>query len=179
MAVAVVNQRYTHPHAPVLTGVGESRRVLLLNADLPLNLHRGPSSIMLLRATAIWFLLLGLAIVNGGARTSWITPRWGEPIGHWVSTAMFCSVILIVAWVFVGWIRPTSTSAAWRVGLCWLALTVAFEFLGGHFLFGTPWENLLADYNLMRGRVWLAVLATTAVAPVLMFNVRNCRRGGE
>jgi hypothetical protein len=91
---------------------------------------------MLLRATAIWFLLLVLAIVNGGARTSWITPRWGEMSGHWISSAIFCSVILIVTWVFVAWIRPRSTAAAWRVGLYWLALTVAFEFLGGHFLFG-------------------------------------------
>jgi DNA-directed RNA polymerase subunit RPC12/RpoP len=72
---------------------------------------------MLLRATAIWFLLLVLAIVNGGARASWITPRWVESIGHWVSTAIFCSVILIVAWVFAGWIRPALTSAAWQVGL--------------------------------------------------------------
>jgi hypothetical protein len=130
---------------------------------------------MLLRATAIWFLLLALAIVNGGARESWITPRWGEPIGHWVSTAIFCTVILIVTWLFVGWIGPTSTTAGWQVGLYWLALTVAFEFLGGHFLFGSSWESLLADYNLMRGRVWVAVLVTTAVAPVLMFGLRKLR----
>jgi hypothetical protein len=50
------------------------------------------------------------------------------------------------------------------VGLYWLLLTVAFEFLGGHYLFGKSWENLPADYNLMRGRVWVAVLVATAVS---------------
>jgi hypothetical protein len=46
-------------------------------------------------------------------------------------------------------------------------LTLAFEFLAGHYLFGAPWPQLLADYNVLRDRIWVLVLATTALAPWL------------
>jgi hypothetical protein len=29
----------------------------------------------------------------------------------------------------------------------------------------SPWAELFADYNVLRGRVWLFVLVTTALAP--------------
>jgi hypothetical protein len=48
----------------------------------------------------------------------------------------------------------------------WLLLTVAFEFLAGHYLFGHAWDRLLADYNLAGGRIWVLVLATTMFAPL-------------
>jgi hypothetical protein len=49
-----------------------------------------------------------------------------------------------------------------------LGLTVGFEFLAGHYLFGNPWRRLLEDYNVVRGRVWMLVLLTTALAPLLI-----------
>jgi hypothetical protein len=52
-------------------------------------------------------------------------------------------------------------------------MTVAFEFLAGHYFFRTPWANLLADYNLFDGRIWLLVLATSAFAPLIMARARN------
>jgi hypothetical protein len=53
----------------------------------------------------------------------------------------------------------------------WLTrtLTVAVEFLAGHFLFGRDWKVLLADYNLAAGRIWLIVLVVTLTAPVGVF----------
>ena len=56
----------------------------------------------------------------------------------------------------------------------------AFELLAGHYLFGNSWGRLLEDYNLLRGRIWVLVLVTTAVAPVLATAVstpaQNVRR---
>jgi hypothetical protein len=46
-------------------------------------------------------------------------------------------------------------------------MTVAFELLAGHYLFGNTWERLLADYNVLRGRIWVLVLITTFLAPRL------------
>jgi len=42
-----------------------------------------------------------------------------------------------------------------------VTLTVAFEFLAGHYVFGTPWHQLVADYNIFRGRIWVLVLITS------------------
>jgi len=47
----------------------------------------------------------------------------------------------------------------------WLAMTLAFEFGAGHYLFHTPWAALIADYNILRGRLWILVLAATLTAP--------------
>jgi hypothetical protein len=52
-------------------------------------------------------------------------------------------------------------------------MTVAFEFLAGHYIFGSPWDRLLEDYNLFGGRIWLLVLATSAFAPLIMARARN------
>lgn len=128
---------------------------------------------MILRAMIIWFLLAFLAILNGAARELFIGPAVGEQAGHVISTLIFCVVILVVALASLGWIGPTSRRAAVTVGIVWVLLAVAFEFLAGHFLFGNPWENLLADYDLLRGRVWLLVLFTSLLAPVWAYRIRR------
>jgi len=40
------------------------------------------------------------------------------------------------------------------VGLLWLALTVSFELLFGRYVAGARWKALLADNDLLRGRLW-------------------------
>ena len=62
---------------------------------------------------------------------------------------------------------PASESQAAAIGAVWLALTLLFEFGYGHFAAGKSWAELLADYNVLRGRVWPLVLLMTAPAPLL------------
>ena len=57
-------------------------------------------------------------------------------------------------------------------GLIWLALTVVFEFLFGHYVVGHPWSRLLHDYNILQGRVWALVLIWTAVVPYVIYRLR-------
>ncbi len=40
-------------------------------------------------------------------------------------------------------------------------MTVAFEFLCGHFVLRRPWNWLLHDYNLFAGRVWVVLMWLT------------------
>jgi hypothetical protein len=101
-------------------------------------------------------------------RNNLISPYIGEHAGHIVSTAIFCIVLLLVAKITIPWINPGSIRKALGVGLFWVSLTVVFEFLAGHYLFGNSWATLYADYNILRGRVWVLVLIMTIVAPVLV-----------
>lgn len=50
-------------------------------------------------------------------------------------------------------------------------LTVAFEFGFGHYVAGHSWDKLLADYNLLRGRVWSLFLVWIAVMPYVIFKL--------
>jgi hypothetical protein len=127
---------------------------------------------MIPRALLAWLALLLFAILNGALRQALLIPHIGERAGHIVSTLLLSVIILGAAWVLLPWIHPSTTRDAWSVGALWLVLTVAFEFLGGHYLFGDPWENLLAAYDVAQGQIWVLVLITTLLAPVVAFALR-------
>lgn len=128
---------------------------------------------MAARAVLIWFVLLGIAILNGAFRESILIPRFSRPAAHAISTLILCSAIALIAWSEIGWVAPRTLKEAWGVGALWLTLTLAFEFLAGHYLFRKPWEALLADYNILGGRIWILVLVVTLLSPVLTFVQRH------
>ena len=128
---------------------------------------------MNLRSVVVWCAFVAVAIVNGGLRDAVLTPRLGEFGGHITSTILLCAALLVVTWLTIGWIRPAKSTEALLIGGGWVLMTVAFEFLAGHYVFRTPWARLLADYNLVGGRIWLLVLATSAFAPLIMARARN------
>lgn len=128
---------------------------------------------MVVRAVLIWCALLVIASINGFAREAVLIPLIGDVGGRAVSTLALSVLIIILTWVSIGWIEPRSAHRAWAVGVIWVALTLAFEFLAGHYLFHNPWRRLLEDYDVLRGRIWILVLITTLVAPRLCAGVRK------
>lgn len=135
---------------------------------------------MFARAGVVWFGILIAAIVNGFVRDVVLVPRFGDLMARAVSCFTLAAVILLVTWVSLPWIHPTRATQAWTIGTMWLVMTIAFEFLGGHYLFHTPWSTLLADYNIVDGRLWIVVLVTTIAAPALVYRAEhNHVRGME
>ena len=63
--------------------------------------------------------------------------------------------------------------------LCWLGLTVLFEFVFGHYIMGNPWSWLLHDYDLSKGRVWILVLIWVTGAPYVFYRLGQISRGDE
>jgi hypothetical protein len=55
----------------------------------------------------------------------------------------------------------------------WLALTVAFEFLFGRFARGISWNELLSDYNILAGRLWVLVLVWVTLAPYIFYRFQK------
>jgi hypothetical protein len=132
---------------------------------------------MLLRATLIWLGILVLASGNGAARDLVLAPRLGDPLARAISTIVLCGLILLVTWRSIRWIGPHSRRDALIVGSLWVVLTLTFEFLAGHYLFGKAWATLLEDYDLSRGRIWILALLTTFAAPVLLARTVADREG--
>ncbi len=128
---------------------------------------------MMFRAFTVWLALLVLAVMNGAARDLVISRRIGQRAGHYVSTLVLCGLIFIAARFSIGWVAPADFTGAMWIGVFWFALTTFFEFLGGHFLFKKPWRLLLADYNLLKGRVWLLASLSTLAAPIVAFCLAN------
>lgn len=128
---------------------------------------------MVSRSLVIWVLMLLVASLNGAIREAMLIPMMGDTAGRAVSTLMLCLLVLLLTYFTIRWIRPHSGRDTWGIGGLWVALTLAFEFLAGHFLFGNPWTQLLADYNVLRGRIWILVLITIALAPRLCARIRG------
>ena len=61
---------------------------------------------------------------------------------------------------------------ALAVGVVWLAMTMCFEFLFGHYVAGHSWSQLLQDYNICAGRVWALLLIWVTVAPYVFYRLQ-------
>jgi branched-subunit amino acid ABC-type transport system permease component len=61
--------------------------------------------------------------------------------------------------------RPTSELVVASITL--VLLTVAFEFLFGHYVDRKSWDVLLSNYEIHRGRLWPIALAVVALTPFM------------
>jgi hypothetical protein len=115
-----------------------------------------------------WFIFMILAIINAGIRNVIYKPVVGDLIAHQISTIIFIIVILSITYLILRFSNfKLSDSQAILIGALWIILTISFEFIAGHFIFGNTWEKLFADYNIIEGRIWILVLLTTFIAPYL------------
>ena len=124
----------------------------------------------------MWLLFMVAAVLNGSLREFVIAPQIGEYPAHLMATAILCAIILVGACIFVRLQRLQETRTLLQVGVMWLVATVLFEFVFGHYVIGHSWERLLADYNLLQGRVWVLVLLVELVGPLLCARLQAGRR---
>jgi hypothetical protein len=120
---------------------------------------------------AAWLLMLIVAIANGAARDLVYGQSISELAAHQLSSLTGILLLGAVIFAFVRFGPIVSERQAVTAGLLWLALTVAFEFLFFHFIGGHSWAELLANYNVLKGRLWPFVLLWVGLAPWLFFRL--------
>jgi hypothetical protein len=115
-----------------------------------------------------WFLFMILAIINAIVRNTVYKPIIGDLRAHQLSTIIFIIIIFIVTYLVFRYSKLELTNQhTYIIGTIWLLLTICFEFLAGHYLFSNSWDKLLADYNILNGRIWSLVLITLFFSPYL------------
>jgi hypothetical protein len=123
----------------------------------------------------LWIPLVFIAIINGAIRDFTYKNALGELAAHQLSTLTGIILFGIYIWAIgLKW-KLESARQAVAVGLIWLALTVAFEFLFFHYVAGHPWSVLLDAYNICEGKVWVLVLFFVAIAPYLSYRIHSRR----
>lgn len=119
------------------------------------------------RWLAAWLGAAAIGVGNGILRERTYGQRVGEGAAHQLSTA---TALAAFTAYFVAlqrlWPIPTGSEAR-RVGSAWVVLTVGFEFGFGRAVARQSWDQLLADYNLSRGRTWPLVVAWLGVGPAV------------
>lgn len=124
------------------------------------------------RAVAFWLGMAVVAVLNGVVRNNFYGSMMTELAAHQLSTFLLVFLFLGITRLFVvsgGY----CLSELKKIGLMWLVMTVAFEFVFGHYVAGHSFARLLHDYNLLEGRVWVFVLLTQALGPWLVWRLES------
>lgn len=117
----------------------------------------------------LWIPMVFIAIANGVVREVWYGRHLSELRAHQFSTLTGVLFFGLYIGIVLRFFRPASAVQALTIGLLWLGLTVAFEFVFGHYVAGHAWNRLFQDYNLLAGRVWVLVLLWVTVAPSVFY----------
>lgn len=128
---------------------------------------------MITKYLLAWLGLPVIGIINGALRQFLYRDALGDLTAHQVSTVTGIVLFGLYIWLLSRWWPLPSAQAAISVGLIWLALTIGFEFIFGHYVMGNSWERLLADYNLLAGRVWVLVLIWITLAPYVFYRLSH------
>lgn len=126
------------------------------------------------KAIGVWCAILILAIANGIFRESVLIPLFGMTTGLIGSGIILCTLIITLAYIALPWLRLTASAGYFLIGLCWLFLTLVFEFTLGYLVQGKPLPELLAAYTFKDGNIWPIVLLVTVLAPYIAAKIR-CR----
>lgn len=123
----------------------------------------------MLKYVLLWFPMAVVAIANGALRQTTYGRHMAELRAHQLSTVIGLALIGIFMWVVLRVWPPASGGQAIAIGLMWMAMTLAFEFLFGHYAAGHSWRRLLEEYNVLAGRPWVFVPLWVAIAPYLFY----------
>jgi hypothetical protein len=119
---------------------------------------------LLLRAALTWLALAAVMFANGAVRALVWQPRLGEHLARQIATGLGIVIVFGFAFLFVRRLEDPTAGDLIGVGGLWLVLTLAFEF-GLGFVTGMSWESMLADYDILEGRLWPLIPAASFVAP--------------
>ena len=131
----------------------------------------------ILKSLLIWLCFIPVAILNGGLReyvlVRMIGDKWALPVsGIILSVCIFLITLALLPRA----IKACTSKDCWLTGICWAVMTVVFE-LAAVAAGSNTAEERLAAYNPLTGNLWLLVLTTTLLSPVITLNVsRQVRR---
>lgn len=120
-----------------------------------------------------WLPLLAIAVLNGGLRKAVYGRFLSELAAHQVSTVIGIVLFGVYIRVLIDYWRPDSARQSLHVGVLWLGMTVAFEFIFMHYVAGHSWRSLLYQYNILAGRVWVLLLIWVTIAPYVFYRLQS------
>lgn len=142
-------------------------------------LHAGQNmlsdSMKILKSLLVWVCFIPAAILNGGLREYVLVGAVGEKWALPLSGIILSACIFLITWLLLPrTVKALPAKDSMLIGICWVFLTIAFEFVSG-LAGGSTMTELLAAYNPLTGNLWLLVLAATLLSPAAVRKI-TCRR---
>lgn len=122
------------------------------------------------QAVLIWILIIPLAILNGGLREN-VLNKLGN-IALPLSGIILSICVFAVAFLLIPKIKNCKTGDYLVFGLIWFALTNIFD-LSMYLSEGGGFTDLLNSYNFLSGNLWILVVVTTLVSPIVVAKIKK------
>lgn len=128
---------------------------------------------LLLKAIAIWLVILFMAIVSAVIREKLLTPCIGSELALPAGGLLLSVIVFLIAFISIPLFSSTETKAYITIGIAWFVLTLSFEFLLGRFVAGKPWLEVMHVFDVRKGNLFVLALLATLIAPWLSAKARR------
>lgn len=126
-----------------------------------------------LQALAIWFLIIPIAILNGGLRENVLIKLGTAALP--LSGIILSLCIFVMAFLFIPKIKDCKKTDYIFIGIIWCCLTNLFD-LSMFVMDGGGILDLIKQYYFWTGNLWIMVVLSTLSAPILAGIIRKCGR---
>ena len=125
----------------------------------------------LLRALAVWLLLMAAESVHGTLRRL-LTNGDSIFLVRQVSVLTGAAIIFVITWLCMRWMQVRTARGALAIGGLWVVLTLAFDFGLGRAT-GASWREILVDYDLLHGGMMPLGLLVMGLTPWAVRRLRH------
>lgn len=122
-----------------------------------------------IQAVGIWFLIIPIAILNGGLREN-VLNKLGT-ISLPLSGIILSICVFVIAYLLIPKIKNCTSKDYVFFGVIWFLLTNLFD-LFMYISEGGGIKQLLNSYNFLDGNLWILVVITTLVSPILVSKIK-------
>lgn len=129
------------------------------------------NNVLLKTAVRVWLMEILVSGFNFFVLMNLVyEPRWGYLIAHQIGMSTRIVYISIFAYLLLRYVKKYETKDLVHVGILWLGLTLAFEWLGS-FALGRPVHEILVGWNVFAGYMWPYVLLTYLLSNLIIGTV--------
>lgn len=127
------------------------------------------------RSIVVWLVVIAAETIHGTLRNVFIAPLLGDLHSRQIGVFVGSLIIFGIAYLFICWLRSSSTRSLLAIGALWVLMTVIFEVALGVAL-GMSANRITEDYDPSRGGLMLFGLAFMLISPLLASKVRRCEQ---
>lgn len=115
----------------------------------------------------IWVSIVPIAILNGGLREYVLELFLPDATALALSGIILSGMIFVIVWLLLPRIKNLYEKDCIITSLLWTTLTIFFEISFG-LSSGATWNELLQAYNPQTGNLWIVVVLTIFLTPLLI-----------
>ena len=128
---------------------------------------------LFLKASMIWFIMAIFAVINGMIRENIFVPYLGEANALPISGISLSIIIFTITYLSFDLFGKNGYLTNLYIGIQWVAMTLIFEFVFGHYAMGKSWLELLQVFNLLEGNLFIVALLVTFFSPIVVALIKK------